>query len=113
MVCVMFAAAVAFVIAYTVRARRLKKEVLSMRITNGVIVSLSTIHDYDSDSAPRCAHMSLTYAYYDENMQRKEAHYKHRYYTDDPHFYEGQEIIIAHSGEKSYVLHRCTPLKNQ
>ena len=112
-VCVMFTAALALLTAYTVRARRLKKEVLSMRITNGVILSCATAQDYDLDNEPSSAYVSLTYAYYDENMQRQEAHYKHRYYTDNPHFYEGQEIVIAHSSEKRYILHRYTLLKNQ
>lgn len=112
---IFFAAAVALCIAYTVRASRLKREVLSMRVTNGVILSLAAMQQYDPDESyrrktSRYEYVSLTYAYYDENMQRKETHYRHRYYSDYPNLYEGQEIIIAHSGEKSYILHKFTTI---
>lgn len=106
----LFAVAIAIFIGYLVRGRKLKNEVLSMRITNGVIISLTedkTWHDA-RNQRPDYTRISITYVFYDENMQRREGRFSHKYQTEGPYFYEGQELVVACSADKSYILHAYT-----
>ncbi|MDE7395230.1 MAG: hypothetical protein K2M95_03820, partial [Clostridiales bacterium] len=117
-VTVLFCAALGILIGYFIRRANLKKEVLSMRITNGCITSLATEKTRDSEdghftnSTRQAAYtrVFIKYAFYDENGTLREEEYTHRYQFSGPYFYEGQELIIAHSREKSYILNKYTIL---
>ncbi|MDE7439141.1 MAG: GNAT family N-acetyltransferase [Clostridia bacterium] len=116
---IFFLGAVSLFTAYRIRAAKLKKEVLSMRVTNAFVIShaadsfwdLQGEHYYTKSyrsRVPDKTSHSLTYQYYDENMELREAHFSHRYFGRGPYFYKGQELVVACSGEKSYILRRYT-----
>ncbi len=109
----LFAAALAIFIAYNVRGVRLKKQVLSMTVTNAVVtgVTSDTYWAHDSDGErERYVRLFLYYSYYDEDMQLREGRFESKYKNRAPYFYEGQELVVACSGELNYILRKYTLL---
>lgn len=112
----MFVIALAIFIGYFVRQARLKQQVLSMRVTNGMITSftkLMTRDRYEGNFARQTGQAAytlvfITYVYYDENMVKREGEFTHRYRFSGPYFYEGQQLVIAYSADKSYILNKYT-----
>ena len=109
---IMFAAALALFIGYIVRGIKLKRQVLSMTVTNAVITEVfsETYWTYDRDGdSERHERLTMHYLYYDENMQPRSGSFTHKY-SRAPDYYEGQEIVIACSGEFNYILCKYTIL---
>ena len=114
----LFLSSLTILIWYFIRRARLKKQVLSMRVTNGVITSFATLLTRNRDDGhfatpinyPEYTRVFITYEFYDENMQKRTEKYTHRYRFSGPYFYEGQKLVIACSQEKSYILHKYTIL---
>lgn len=110
---VLFAVALAIFAAYIIRGVKLKRQVLSMTVTNAVITEVFTetywTYDREGDSE-RQERLTLHYLYYDENMQLRSGSFTHKYGHYAPDFYEGQEIVIACSGELNYILCKYTIL---
>lgn len=110
---IMFAAALALFSAYLIRGAKLKRQVLSMTVTNAVVTEVitSTYWAYDRDGdSERYVRLTLHYLYYDENMQPRGGSFIHKYAHSAPDYYEGQEIVIACSGEFNYILCKYTIL---
>lgn len=113
---VIFVVASAVMIGYFVRAARLKKKVSDMNVTNGIITSLTedAVRDTDSNSddygTVKYTYVNITYVYYDAEMQRHEARFRHKYNSSSPYFYIGQELVVAYSASESYILRSYTVL---
>ncbi|MBD5101011.1 MAG: hypothetical protein HDT29_07200 [Clostridiales bacterium] len=107
-----FVVALAIFIAYIAKGIRLKKEVLTMNITNGLIIDeFSHEHKvYDEDRIERTKYIevSLTYVFYDEEMQKRTGKFNHKYESQTPKFYVGQEVVVAFSQGKCYILKKYT-----
>ena len=109
---IMFAAALALFAAYLIRGAKLKRQVLTMTVTNAVVTEVfsETYWTYDRDGdSERHERLTLHYLYYDENMQLRSGSFTHKY-SRAPDYYEGQEIVIACSGGFSYILCKYTVL---
>lgn len=99
--------------AYLIRGAKLKRQVLSMTVTNAVITEVitSTYWTYDRDGdSKRYVRLTLHYLYYDENMQPRSGSFAHKYAHSAPDYYEGQEIAIACAGEFNCILCKYTVL---
>lgn len=110
---VIFAVALAILIAYIVRGVLLKRQVLTMTVTNAVItgVTTDTYYAYDSDGdSHRYVRLVLYYIYYDENMQLQHGRFGYKYAGRAPDYCEGQELVVACSGEFNYILCKYTVL---
>lgn len=111
---VLFAVALAVFAAYIIRGIKLKRQVLSMTVTNAVITEVITetywTYDRDGDSQ-RQERLTLHYMFYDENMRLQSGSFTHKYGHYAPDFYEGQEIVVACSGEFNYILCKYTILR--
>lgn len=108
-----FIASVVWFILYTVKKINFKKEILSMEITNGMIVSdISTLKSGRRRRNGRIEYafheVSFTYVYYDGDMKQHSEQFKHKYQNSAPYFYKGQEVVVAYSKEKSYLLKKFT-----
>ncbi|MDE7464397.1 MAG: hypothetical protein K2M48_05145, partial [Clostridiales bacterium] len=104
----LFAVALTIFTLYLIRGRQLKKKVLGMHVTNGVIKSLSETATGDENSE---SIVHITYVFYDDNMQKRTAEFSHKY-SKGPYFYEGQELVIAYSESESYILTNYTLANN-
>ncbi len=116
-----FAVASGIFIAYLVRGARLKKKVLSMNVTNGVIAALEEsvfreMGDFrarrKTGRVVRCSYVSITYVFYDLNGKRREERFKHRYNGESPYFYTGQELVVAYDESESFILRKYTLVGN-
>ena len=111
---IFFAAALATFIGYVVRGIKLKKEVLSMNVTNGLITSLTSeeniVRDKDNHYRERVQSVTLniTYVFYDDEMQKRTGRFSHKFSGEAPEYREGQEVVVAYSNGKCYILKKYT-----
>ena len=107
-----FVVALSIFIAYIVRGIRLKKEVLSMNVTNGLIIDefshKETAYDKDRIERTKYIEVSLTYEFYDEDMIKRTGKFNHKYDHQSPRFRVGQEVIVAFAQGKCYILKKYT-----
>ncbi|MDE6001503.1 MAG: hypothetical protein K2G96_04195, partial [Clostridia bacterium] len=111
-----FAVALGILIAYFVRCAMRKKKVLSMSVTNGMITALvEDVVRVRNDGRTRrdvgdikCTYVNISYVFYDENGQKREAHFNHKYTRLAPFFYPGQELVIAYNERESFILRKYT-----
>ena len=111
-----FFGALTVLIWYFARYFRLKKQVLSMSVTNAVITDIVTDVRWSYTSDDRGEHtryerVTLTFVYYNEYGELCEGRYQSRYDTRQPYFYKGQELIVAYAYGVSYILRKYTVLK--
>ncbi len=115
-----FAAATGLLIAYLIRGAKLKKKVLSMNVTNGIITGQTgdviRVRDDGRTTSEfgkiKCTYVDIFYVFYDANGQRREAHFHHKYNGKSPFFYEGQELVIAYNESESFILRKYTLVGN-
>ncbi|MDE7079013.1 MAG: hypothetical protein K2O95_02710 [Clostridia bacterium] len=109
---ILFAVSLAILIAYIVRGKRLKKEVLSMQVTNGVITDVIRNEriEYDKDRRQRTKYTEITliYIFYDDEMIKRTGKFYHKYNGKNSDFFPGQEIVVAFSSGKCYLLKKYT-----
>ena len=107
---VLFVISFAIFIFFSIKKSKLKKEILSMQVTNAIIVSdvvSKQIYHKDKDSSQetkRFEECSFTYMYYDTDMKSHTGKFYHKYQNKAPYFYKGQELIVACAGDRSYIL---------
>ncbi len=114
---------VSMFVVYLVRGESLKKEVLSMTVTNAVITGITSTTDivrnpqYRHGNSERryntVVHISFSYAYFDNDLKKCTGRFSHKYDNAAPYFYEGQELVIAYSNTDCYVLRKYTELKRE
>lgn len=108
---VVFAAALALFIAYMMRGSRIKREILEqMEVTNGIVTDVTVhtryVRDSDGDSDRRYD-VGVYYVFYDGDTKREEG-FTRTYSHFNSQFFKGQEVIIAYSEDKSYLLTKYT-----
>lgn len=111
------AVALTVLVLYLVRGSKLKRQVLTMRVTNAVItdVVVEAHLQYVRGAQYGRRHMraNLTYVYFDENGVAKEGKCRGNYDSVRPDFYTGQEIVVAYADWGSYVLQKYTVVSEQ
>ena len=116
---VMFGVSLAVFVADKVRLKILKKKILAGWITNGVITEFFSESHWkyrgsgNSGEASRYVIVYLTYVFYDGNMNLRTVKFSHKYQGRALDFYRGKDVIVAYSGGVSYLLSRCTVIKDQ
>ncbi|MDE7337630.1 MAG: GNAT family N-acetyltransferase, partial [Clostridia bacterium] len=108
-----FIAAVVIFTLYVVRGKSLKKEILSMSVTNAMIASdIITTQSGRRKRNGRYEYafceVSFTYVFYDKNMKKRSDKFRYKYQNSAPYFYKGQELVVAYSEDKSYLLRKYT-----
>lgn len=111
-VSVMFVAATGILIYFIVRNASLKKEVLIMHITNGIVTDVMsethTTYDRHDDTSQTYTTVTVLYVYYDKDMVKRDGRFSHKYSGKGEYFYKGQELVVACNGDKSYILRKYT-----
>nr|MDE5714520.1 hypothetical protein [Anaeroplasmataceae bacterium] len=116
---IFFTVSIVQFVMYCIQIKKLKKEVLSMHITNGIVIShtsdsfwnLKGEHFYTKSyqsRVPTKTKHHVKYMYYDDEMQPCEGNFTHKYMGRGQYFYEGQELIIAFNEKRSYILRKYT-----
>ena len=110
-VCAIFVAALAIFITHFVKRAALHKEIRAMSVTNGIVtdVSANTYHvRRDKNDTERYTNIAVWYIFYDADMRKHKAVYRHKYKGNGAYFYVGQELVVAYSDNTSYILNRYT-----
>ena len=109
-----FFIALGVLIAYIVRGQSIKKRVLSGKVTNGFITDVAYdeywTYEKESSGARRERHVraSLTFVYYDENLNLQTGHFVSKYQHAAPDFCYAQEVAVAYSDGWCYLLRKYT-----
>lgn len=115
----LFFIALGVLIAYIVRGKNIKKRVLAGNVTNGIITDLAYdeywTYERESDGGRRERHVrvSLTYVFYDEQLNLRTGHFVSKYQSAAPNFYYKQEVAVAYSDEWCYLLRKYTVLSEE
>lgn len=118
-VSILWLISLSFFIVYFVRKSKLKKEILSMGVTNAVIVSdvvcerMEYRNNNDSEDRKIYERCAFTYMYYDDDMKRHTVNFDRKYRTKAEFFYKGQELIVAYSKDKCYLLKKYSFVGDQ
>lgn len=115
MVGIIFIAATAIMVSYSVRLHRFKMRVLAGSVTNGVITDIGYdehwTHSSSGEDSEKIINVDFTYVYYDEHLNLCTGNFTSRYKNKAPYFYYGQEVIVAYSFGWSCILSKYTILE--